>query len=443
MNKQAWIEASKRAGFESFEIYEHRSTSTSIQVYEQKVDSYTISDCDGIAMRGLYNGKMGNIFLEEVLDEDMDQVLEQIKQNASVITSEDKVLIQAPADAYPTITKRENALIQTDNDKKIALLKQLEDTLLHMHPAIAQVMETGYSEDSGYRGITNSKGMQLHDDDSNSIIYAGILLKEKEDTKSAFHWQYLKNLDDFDVNAFAKELCDLGVAKLHADMVESGTYPVLMKREAMNSLFSALCGLYDGENAYKGISILKGKQNTKIFDEKITIVDDPFMKEGVNSCGFDDEGSVCMRKDVVKDGVLKTYLHNTKSALLMNTTTTGNGFKAGYGGPVGISPTNFYIENGDQSYEEMIATMKKGVIVTELNGLHAGLNPVSCEFSLQSEGFLVEDGKIVKPINLFTIAGNFITMMNEITSVGNDLKMGMNGVGTPSILFDAIAVSGK
>ena len=107
---------------------------------------------------------------------------------------------------------------------------------------------------------------------------------------------------------------------------------------------------------------------------------------------------------------------------------------------------NTYIiirNNRYRFYEEMIKTMKKGVIVTNLNGLHAGLNPVSTEFSLQSEGFYVEDGVIVKPINLFTISGNFLDMMKHIKMVGNDCKMGMSGVGTPSILFETIAVSGK
>ena len=443
MNKQKWIDAAKEQGFEQFEIYEQRSTSTSIEVYKQNVDSYTISDCDGIAMRGLYEGKMGNVFLEEVDDEHMDVVLNQMKENARIITSEDKVYIQAPQPSYPEITRKENELLKTDNDKKIALLKELDETLQTMHPAISQVMETGYSESVGSRSIFNSKGLDVQDEDSNSIIYASILLKDGEETKSCFDWRYFKSLESFDVSSFAKQLCELGLSKLHSDMVESGTYPVLMKREAMTSLFSALCGLYDGENAYKGISILKDKLHTQIFDEKVTIVDDPFMDEGVNSCGFDDEGSVCQKKDVVKDGVLQTYLHNTKSAMLMNTTTTGNGFKAGYGGPVGISPTNFYIENGTSDYQDLIASMEKGIIVTELNGLHAGLNPISCEFSLQSEGFLVENGKIVKPIHLFTIAGNYLEMMKHIEAVGNDLRMGMNGVGTPSILFSSIAVSGK
>ena len=158
---------------------------------------------------------------------------------------------------------------------------------------------------------------------------------------------------------------------------------------------------------------------------------------------FDDEGVSTKKKVVVENGVLKTYLHNLKSAKLMHTTSTGNGFKSGYRGNVGISPTNFYIEAGNETYDNMIASMKKGIIIDDISGLHAGINTVSTEFSIQSSGFYVEDGKIVKPVNLITIAGNFLEMMKQVQAVGSDLTFSLSGVGTPSILFSSLSVSGE
>ena len=193
----------------------------------------------------------------------------------------------------------------------------------------------------------------------------------------------------------------------------------------------------------KGLSLLKDKEGEIIAADIVNLVDDPHLEDGLASVSFDDEGVACFKKTVVENGVLKTYLHNSKSAMMMHTASTGNGFKGGYSSAVGISPTNFYIQNGKHSYEAMIASMDKGIIVTSITGLHAGLNPISTEFSLQSSGYYVEHGKIVKPINLFTIAGNFMDMMNHISMVGNDCKMNLSGIGTPSILFANIAVSGK
>lgn len=443
MNKQVWMDAAKAKGFQEFEIYEQRNTSTSISVYEQKVDSYSISDCDGVALRGIYNGKMGSCFLEEVNDDKIEEILEQMIQNATIITSDDEVKILAPAKEYPVVKKQKNILLETENSLKIQKLKELEECLQQMDSRISQVMATSYGEAKGKRSIVNTKGMNLCDEDSNAYVVVEVLAKDGEDAKSAYDWIYLKDLKELNVTSFATNLCNKVISKLHADTIESGNYPVLMEKDAMTSLLEALCGLFDGENAYKGISILKDKIGSQIFDSKINIQDNPLMEDGINSVGFDDEGVACFTKEIVKDGVLKTYLHNTKSADLMKTVSTGNGFKNGYGGIVGISPTNFYIENGQSTYEDMVKNIKKGIIVTSITGLHAGLNPISTEFSLQSEGFYVENGHIVKPINLFTIAGNFMDIMKHILFVGNDLKMGMSGIGTPSILFEKIAISGK
>lgn len=443
MRKQLWLDAAKQAGLEAFEIYEQRRTSTSIRIYDGKVDGYKISDCDGISLRGMYQGKQGICFLEDVDDTLCEEMIQQVIANAKYITSEDKQEILAPQAVYPTIQRKENKMILTDNEEKIAKLKELEQEILKADARIAQVMEITYGETTVQREIVNSKGMNLQDEDTSAYIVAEVMAKDKDDTKSTYDWMYITSLDEIQPAVFAKRLCDKVCSMLHADMIESGTYPILMHHDAMTSLFSALSGIYYGENAYKGISILKDKMGKQVFDARITIVDDALMANGVASASFDDEGVPCEKTVVVKDGVLQSYLHNTKSAHMMQTISTGNGFKAGYSGAVSIAPTNLYIQAGSHSYEEMVSSMDKGIIVTMITGLHAGLNTVSTEFSLQSSGYYVENGKIVKPINLFTIAGNFMDMMNHIAMLGNDVKMGMSGIGTPSILFEKCAVSGK
>ncbi len=110
--------SSEKAGLEEFEIYEQRHTSTSIEVYEQKVDSYTISDCDGSQCVAYIMEKWETVFLEEVRDEEMESVLEMIKRNAQTISSEDKVEIMMPASSYPTVKRKENTLLTMENTKK-------------------------------------------------------------------------------------------------------------------------------------------------------------------------------------------------------------------------------------------------------------------------------------------------------------------------------------
>ncbi len=121
----------------------------------------------------------------------------------------------------------------------------------------------------------------------------------------------------------------------------------------------------------------------------------------------------------------------------MQAETKGNGFHGS------IDYTNFYMENGDQEVDELIKQMDRGIIVTDLAGLHAGWNAITTQFSIQASGFFVEHGKIAYPINLFTIAGNFLKLMKQVDGIGNDLKHYPSGIGAPSVLFPNIAISGS
>jgi PmbA protein len=124
---------------------------------------------------------------------------------------------------------------------------------------------------------------------------------------------------------------------------------------------------------------------------------------------------------------------------------TGHGHKSSYKDSVGVSPSNFYVEPGNKSYEELYAGLEEGIIITSLAGLHSGANPISGDFSLAADGFYVKDGKIVSPTNQMTIAGNFFELMQDIVDVGSDLifsPMDSYGyIGSPSLTIKGLAVT--
>ena len=437
MNKDKLMREAKAAGIEDIAIYTSTSKATTLQIYAQKVDSFKISECKSMQVKGIYQGKMGTCTLEEDNDEAIAFLIEQIKQNASAITSHDIVEIYAGDTVYPMLEHTENTCIKAPVETKISMMMRLEEKLKACDERIEQVMDCAYQDVEMMVEIDNSKGMNIARQEAFTIVSAGILVKDGEDQKSAYDVVTLKSLDAFDIDVFVAALKQKAIEKLHAEQVESGIYPVLLEKDAMGSLLQYVSCLLDGESAYKGISLLKEKLGTQIFDEKITWIDDPLRKDGYHSAPFDDEGVASKRKVVVDKGVLISFLHNLKSSKLMKCAPTGNGFQGS------ISPTNLYIESGMTSYEEMISMMDKGLIITELNGLHAGLNTMTTQFSLQASGFYVEHGKVIKPVNLITVAWVFLDMMKDITCVGNDIKFQLSGIGSPSILFPALAISGE
>ena len=141
--------------------------------------------------------------------------------------------------------------------------------------------------------------------------------------------------------------------------------------------------------------------------------------------------------------MLKTYLYNLKTAKKDGVKSTGNGFKSGYKGKIGISPTNFYIKNGNKPLDNLFENVKDGVYITEMSGLHAGVNNISGDFSVLASGYLIENGKKSKAVEQITIAGNFYNMMLNVKDIANDLKFALNGIGSPSIFVGELSVSGE
>ena len=210
----------------------------------------------------------------------------------------------------------------------------------------------------------------------------------------------------------------------------------------MVSFLGTFAEVFFAENAQKGFSLLNGRQGEKIAADCITLRDDALLDGGYASAPFDSEGTAGQNKAVIEKGVLKTLLYNRKTAAKDGVSSTGNGFKTGLTGAVKTDCTNFYLQKGEQSFEELFASLGDGLFITDVMGLHAGANAVSGDFSLSAEGFLVKNGKLDRPVEQITVSGNFYTLLKETEALGNDLHFGSSGNGSPSILVRNMDIAG-
>ena len=275
------------------------------------------------------------------------------------------------------------------------------------------------------------------------LLQAGAAAASGNEVKNDYRAEVIEDLSAFDTEAFAKKLAEDVVNKLDAVQLASGTYPVIFEKDAMTSLFAAFSDLFSGDLIGKGISPLRDSLNTKIFSDLITVIDDPRNTDAVMLANYDDEGTPTYRKALVEAGVFKTILHSSRSAARMNMTSTGSGYKGSYAAPVDVSMFNCYIVPGEKSLDELCADMKDGYVITDLAGLHAGIDFVTTNFSLQCSGYWVKDGKRDHSVSLVTVAANFLEMMKQVTAVGSDLDWKYHSIVTPSIAFQGCAISGK
>ena len=161
---------------------------------------------------------------------------------------------------------------------------------------------------------------------------------------------------------------------------------------------------------------------------------------------FDGEGVATARRNVIENGVLKTLLYDLTTAKKAGVGSTGNGQKGSYAAPVSIAPYHFSIAAGDATEEELLRAVGEGIYITECKGFHAGANAVTGDFSIESAGFMIRDGKLAEPVKSFTVAGNFFELIKEIDSLGNEVRWGIPGrtvFGSPDVLVRNMSVAGK
>lgn len=441
MNKSKWIEFALSKGMESVEIYQSLSTRKEITWFSGQMDTFVSSHVLGTMVRGIIDGNMASMALEDTDDSKMEEVISSLIKQAKTVTTKEKDFLRKP-EKTDEVTKVEKFKKPT-MDKIKQVLQQIEEKCLAYDSRVTQVSYLSFEEAMGTREITNSYGVQVNDEDYMNAIGCSVAVSHDGEIKDDALVKVVYDIDKFDVDAYVKELCDKALLKLKAVSLKSGNYSVIFEKDAMTNLFASFVGLFSGDLIFKGISPLKGKENTQIFSDKITIIDNPRNIEALTIANYDDEGCPTKEKVLVDKGVFSSMLHDTKSALRMHTESTGNGFKSGYASNVGVSPMNCYIQPGNKSLDELCQEMQEGLVITELAGLHAGIDFVTTNFSLQCSGYYVKNGKRNHSVSLITVAGNFLEMMNDVKDVANDLEWEYKQIVTPSIAFNACAISGE
>ena len=429
--------------FEDMETYIEKTKTVEIVVYNGEIDKYNISDTEGLSLRGITNDKMGYSYTEKVDETSIDMLIEEAYENGKHIDALEKEIIFSGSDKYEDMDNFSEDLKNTPLEDKIEFAKALEKEALALDSRIVAVNYCTYNEVEYSKYLMNTKGLNLEDSGNLAYSFIMVVAKEGEDTKTGSSYIISKDFKDFDYKKMAKEAVDEAISLLGAKPIKSDEYPVVFRNDAFAALLGAFEPIFYAESVQKGLSLLKDKVDKPVANKNFTLVDDPFMKDGFNTCSFDGGGTATSVKKIIDEGVLKTYLYNWKTAVKDGVKSTGNGFRNSYKSSISTSATNLYVEKGDKSLEEILETVEKGVMITDLQGLHSGLNPVSGDYSLSAHGYEIENGKIKRPVNQITIAGNFFETLMDIEEIGNDSRFALNGVGSPAIKVKKLAVSGE
>lgn len=447
MDKQQFMDRllaeAKAQGIDPAEVYFSAGSSFSAGAMNGNIDSYKVSTRQGLGLRGMYQGKMGYASTQAFDEEAIRQLIEGVKEGALLREDEGAEEIYEGDAEYPTVMSYDETLAQVPATAKLDAVLAIEKAALESVDTVKQCEGTQLSTMSGEVYLRNSYGLNLQHKDNAFIAYTGAIAKDGDSTSTGMAFKCGRDFAKLDVKKLGEEAAQEAASGLHAEPVPAGNYRMILRYDAMQSLLATFCGIFSAENAQQGLSLLKGREGEKIAADCVTLMDDPLLEGGFDSAPFDGEGVASKTKAVVENGVLKTLLHNRKTAKKQGVASTGNALRPGLSAPITVAPTNFFFKPGDKTLAELEADMSDGLVITDLSGLHAGANMTSGDFSLLSKGYLLKDGKRVQPVEQITIAGNFYDVLKNIRAIGSDLIFPASGVGSSSVDVGTLTAAGK
>lgn len=439
MNSKKFFALAKENGIEPCELSIIEDSSLNFSLFKKELISYSMNVNKVISARGVFNGKMGSGITEKDDKTTIDYLLTSIKNGALLNESEDEPIIFKGSEKYCKARTFSKELKEWPVEEKLKVLHEIEDKLQAFDPRITDV-EVSYSDEEASSQMLNSYGLVLKSKSNSFYISASVVAKDGNETKSNWNIFFSDKPNELDVDKFVEETVSKCLAKFHGETIENGKYKAILTQDCVADLLKALLSNVSSESVQKHSSLFEGKLNTQVASKKLTVYEKPLAKNFFFSA-FDGEGVATQNKTVIENGVLKTYFYNLNNAKKDGVESTGNGSKSG--NKVGIKFSNIFVKPGRTSFEGLVEKVHDGVFITDITGLHAGLNATSGDFSLQAEGFHIKDGKVDKPLTLITISGNLFKLFNDIIAVGNDTKLLVSATTTPSIAFKNLKISAE
>ena len=358
-------------GFTDQEIYFESSESLRVSVYNGEVEKFNLSEQGGLSYRGIVNGKMGYAFTECFDDEAAQMLVNEAYVNAMLIESTDEVFLHDGSGEYVNIGNN----VEKDThqvEEKIKFMIDLENQILASDKRILRMSGNSYSESIFTKRIKNTKGLDLSETKKLIYAYAIVVASENDDTRTGIGVHMADEFSKLSVEVIAKMAVDEALGMLGAKPIISLKCPVVFKNKTFSSFLSQFTNHFSAENVQKKLSALGGKLETSIASQLVTITDNPHLKNGILTTAFDAEGVATYVKSIIEKGVLKTYLHNLKTANIDGVKSTGNAYKGSYKSSVEISPINLCFEPGKSSLEALLSPIDDGIYLNSVQGLHAG-----------------------------------------------------------------------
>jgi PmbA protein len=420
---------------EQVEVLSLQNEKTTVEYEANQLKTCTVAETKGTAVRVIRKGRLG--FAASTDDSAMDKLAANALESA---TYGDKALFSFPEpQPAPIVRTFDKAVADLPIARLVEIGREMLDLVLPVEPNARCNVSLERSLVSA--SIRNQKGLDVSFKTSPLSLGLEIDRIEGDDVLILY--------DQVGTTVWEKEYLDFArrlVEKLKKartiTRINPGKMPVLFAPTGTLALGLPLSQGLNGKEVYKGTSPMKGKIGEKLFDEKITIIDDGTIDGKFASASYDDEGIPRRRNMLIEKGVLKSFIYDLKTAAQSGVESTGNATRGPFNPPE-PSFTNLVIQPGKTPLKDILAGIDDGIMVEDLLGLGQG-NTISGAFSNPlALAFKIEKGEIVGRVKDMSIAGNIYELLKNVAAVSQEALWVYSTFYTPYILIPEMNVAGK
>jgi len=452
------VESAVAAGASDAEAYASEDAGREVRAHGGEVESLTAATQRGIGVRAWIGARMGYAYGTDLTDQGIAEIAQRAATGAQ-IADEDKFAAppELPVRLIPDIGGKgapEAGLGLVLSDPTVGewtvgrvaeLALEIERAAVGADSRIAGVEQAVYADSAERVAIASSVGIAGEYERTSCYAYVQALAASDGGRETGLGFDLGRGPASLDAAAIGREGAERATAMIGAGKPQSRSCPVVFDPTVAAS-FVALIGRGLGADmVQRGRSPFAGLLGSEVASEALVIHDDGFDPEGSASSPFDGEGVPRQRSALIEGGQLRTYLYDSYTARRGGEATTGNAGRGSYRAQPAVSASNLIVAPGAPGFGQLLAEAGEGVLVTDVAGLHSGVNPVTGVFSVGASGRAIRDGGLAEPLREFTIAGDLVAMLKAVRAVGSTPRWVPFGgsVSTPPLLIGELTVAGS
>jgi PmbA protein len=434
----------KNAGADQAEAVTGASRAFTVNVSERKIETLKQSASRSLGLRVIVNGAVGFVSSSDLRPDALDDLARRAVALARFSTPDEANQLpldeEVAGDDGGDLGLWDPEVLELPAEKKIAMCLELERIALEADPRIRRTDGASFSTRDGASALANSSGV-VRSSSGTSVSTWVVALADDQDGKqqTGVYGNSKRRVRDLEtMEAIGREAARRATARIGARPVPTAKVPVVMHPDIAGSWVSEMYDAFTGEAVLKRASWLTEKLGETIAAPMVTLVDDGRMPGGLGSGAWDGEGVPTRRNVLIERGVCRMFEYDVYHARRAGVRSTGNAVRGTSSVP-GIGYHNLYVEPGRETPEEILKRVGRGFYFDDQGSY--GFNSVTGDYSFQAQGFWIENGQKVHPVEGVTVAGTSLEMLKRIVAIGNDLKWNAS-VACPTLLIEEMTLSG-